>query len=68
MDADWARDDFHKSTSGILYKLGSSPIEWSSKLQSTIALSSTEVEYCILSKGAQNITYYWRLMKELQVK
>jgi hypothetical protein len=42
-DADWAGDvDTHRSTSGILYKFGSTPISWSNKLQPTIALSSTE--------------------------
>jgi hypothetical protein len=39
-----------KSTSGYTLSLGSGPICWSSKKQSTIALSSAEVEY----KGVVN--------------
>jgi hypothetical protein len=52
-DSDWAGDSTdHKSTSGYVLYLGSGPICWSSKKQSTIALSSTEAEYM----GAVNVT------------
>ena len=67
-DADWAGDvDSRRSTSRILYTFGNSPIAWSSKLQPTIALSSTEVEYKVLSEAAINITYLRRLFSELQI-
>ena len=67
-DADWAGDsDSRRSTSGVLYKFGNSPIAWSSKLQPTIALSSTEAEYKVLSEAARNITYLRRLFNELQI-
>jgi hypothetical protein len=42
----------HKSTSGYMLSLGSGPICWSRKKQSTISLSSTEVEY----RGVVNVT------------
>jgi hypothetical protein len=65
-DADWAGDiDSRRSTAGILYKLGSAPIAWSSKLQPTIALSSTEAEYRTLSEATRNITYLRQLLQEL---
>jgi hypothetical protein len=65
-DVDWGGDkDSRRSTSGILYKLGSAPISWSSNLQPTIALSSTEAEYRTLSEATRNITYLRRLLKEL---
>jgi hypothetical protein len=52
-DSDWVGDNTdHKSTSGYMLSLGSGPICWSRKKQSTISLSSTEVEY----RGAVNIT------------
>jgi hypothetical protein len=45
-DSDWVGDSTdRKSMSGYTLNLGSGPICWSSKKQSTIALSSTEVEY-----------------------
>ena len=67
-DADWAGEtDSRRSTSGILYKFGSSPFAWSGKLQPTLALSSTEAEYRVLSKAACNITYFRRLLEELKI-
>jgi hypothetical protein len=45
-DSDWAGDSTdRKSTSRYTLSLGLGPICWSSKKQSAIALSSTEVEY-----------------------
>ncbi|MCO5604585.1 hypothetical protein L7F22_058753 [Adiantum nelumboides] len=45
-DADWAGSTTdRRSTSGSMFTLGSATITWSSKKQSTIALSSTEAEY-----------------------
>ena len=41
-----------RSTSGYVFSLGSTVIAWSSKKQSTIALSSTEAEY----RGAAVVT------------
>jgi hypothetical protein len=45
-DSDWAADGtYHKFNSGYTLSLGMGPICWSSKKQSTIALSSVEAEY-----------------------
>ena len=45
-DSDWAGDlDDRKSTSGYVFHLGSGPVDWFSKKQAAIALSSTEAEY-----------------------
>lgn len=44
--SDWAGSiDDRKSTSGHVFFLGSKAISWSSKKQSTVALSSAEAEY-----------------------
>jgi hypothetical protein len=52
-DSDWACDGTnHKSTSGYVFIFGSGPFYWSSKKQSMISLSTTEVEY----RGAVNAT------------
>jgi hypothetical protein len=44
-----------KSTSGFVFFLGNSPISWQSKLQSTVALSSTEAEYVSASIATQKL-------------
>ena len=45
-DADWARSvSDRRSTSGGCYSLGSAMISWFSKKQSSVALSTAEVEY-----------------------
>jgi hypothetical protein len=65
-DADWGRDlDSRRSTSGILHKLGDSSIFWTSKLQPTVSLSSTEAEYHVLTDAAKDILYFKRLLSEL---
>ncbi|XP_077257634.1 uncharacterized protein LOC143894862 [Temnothorax americanus] len=46
MDADWAGDkQDRKSTSGYIFKLGSSAIAWSSHKQTSVSMSSTEAEF-----------------------
>ena len=68
IDAEWAGEtDSRRSTSGILYKLGSSPIAWSSKLQPTFRLSSTEAKYRVLSEATRNATHFRRLLDELKI-
>ena len=65
-DANWVGDLHNRrSTLGMCYKFGNSPIAWSNKLQPTIALSSIEAEYIALSEATCNITYLYRLLIEL---
>ncbi|XP_023881757.1 uncharacterized mitochondrial protein AtMg00810-like [Quercus suber] len=64
-DADWAGDPTNrKSTTGMLVFLGSSPISWSSKKQSTISRSSTETEYRALASTATELAWLRTLFKE----
>eukprot|EP00253_Pinus_taeda_P036485 PITA_36485 len=45
-DFDWAGDpDDRKSTAGYVFTLGSGPIAWACKKQSSISLSSAKAEY-----------------------
>src|SRR5260221_11916876 len=49
MDADWAGDiETRKSASGYIFTLAGGPVSWSSKAQTTPALSSTEAEMSVL--------------------
>ena len=68
-DIDWAGDkECRHSVSGyIMYLLGVAVL-WKSRLQRTVALSSTEAEYYALSEAANEINgepampsfIYWR--------
>jgi hypothetical protein len=65
-DADYGRcPDTRRPILGILYKIGDAPIEWSSKRQPTVAMSTTEAEYRVLSDAAKNVVYLHRLMNEI---
>ena len=44
-DSDWAGDLTRKSTGGFVFNVGSGAIIWSSKRQSTVAISTCEAEY-----------------------
>jgi hypothetical protein len=44
-----------KSRTGYLLTLGNTPIQWSSKLQTEIALSTAEAEYIALSTGMREL-------------
>jgi hypothetical protein len=62
-DADMAGDiDTPKSTSGIIFFLGNSPITWQSAKQKVIALSSCEAEYITVAVAAcQGVKLSWLL-------
>jgi hypothetical protein len=59
-DADWGR-----SRSGHVIYLCDSPIMWSSKLQVSPALSSTEAEYVALSSAAREVLWCRNFLQEL---
>ena len=53
------------SRTGYVVKFGGCPIIWSSKLQTMIALSTTEAEYMALSKAVREVIYLMNLLDEL---
>lgn len=67
-DADWAgdTDDFVSTNAFILY-IGATPIAWSSKQQTGIAHSSTEVEYRAVANTAAEMKLVCSLLTELGI-
>jgi hypothetical protein len=66
-DADWAGDRTSdaKSTSGAVHLIGGAPVSWSSKKQSTVALSSTEAEYIAASTAVQETLWLRQLLHDI---
>lgn len=65
-DSDWAGDaDTRKSTSGYVFMLSGGAISWSSRLQPTVALSSTEAEYMGGTRVAQEAMFLRPLLSEI---
>ncbi|XP_043809735.1 secreted RxLR effector protein 161-like [Manihot esculenta] len=66
-DSDLAGDiDDRKSTSGVIYFLGSNPITWFSQKQKVVALSSCEAEYVAATAGACQGVWIERFLSELR--
>ncbi|XP_011859305.1 PREDICTED: uncharacterized protein LOC105556805 [Vollenhovia emeryi] len=56
VDADWAGDEGdRRSYTGYVFMLGGAAINWESKKQPTVALSTTEAEYMALAEAAKEV-------------
>jgi len=67
-DADWAGDvDDRKSTTGYVIKINDCLINWISKKQSTVSLSSAEAEYMSISAAIQEMKWTRNLLTELNL-
>jgi hypothetical protein len=65
-DSDCSGDLVHrKSTSGIIFYLGSNLVTWASQKQKVVALSSCEAEYIAAALGACQRVWLSRLIAEL---
>jgi hypothetical protein len=65
-DADWGSDPhLRRSTSGYILTLAGAAVSWSSRVQKTVALSSTEAEYMSLSDASRQLVWVRSLMQEI---
>lgn len=62
-ESDWAGErSTRRSTTGYVLKLAEGPMGWRSKLQPTVALSSTEAEYRAIKEGGQELLWLRKMM------
>jgi len=75
VDADWAgnwHDDYANDDASVLSRTGyiityaGCPIIWSSKMQTLIALSTTEAEYIALSSALRKVITLMNILSELR--
>ena len=65
-DSDWGSDlDTRRSTTGWIFMIGGGAVSWGSKLQPTVALSSSEAEYMAASAAVQEAMYTRSLLSSL---
>jgi hypothetical protein len=68
-DADWGSDhSTRRSCTGNIVLLGGCIVDWTCKLQPTVALSSCEAEYQSSGSGVQSMMYMDSLLTELGVR
>lgn len=68
-DSDYAGDpESRKSTTGYIIFYAGGPIGWSSRKQSTVALSTTEAEYIAAAECCKELLYLKTLIEELTDK
>ena len=66
-DANWAGDVQDRFTSGNVFLLGGGAITWSSRKQSSVALSTVKAEYMALSVATQEAVWLRHRQEELGV-
>ena len=69
VDSDFAGDlDKRKSTTGYVFTIAGGAVSWISKLQTVVALSTTEAEYMAATQACKEAIWIKRLMEELRHK
>ncbi|KAE8680647.1 hypothetical protein F3Y22_tig00111372pilonHSYRG00031 [Hibiscus syriacus] len=66
VDSDYAGDfDKSKSTTGYVFKIAGGAVSWVSKLQSVVAISTTEAEYVSATQASKEAIWLKMLLEEL---
>ncbi|GKC34495.1 gag-pol polyprotein, partial [Tanacetum coccineum] len=66
VDSDYVGDlDISKSTIGYVFKLCGETVSWVSKLQSVVAMSTTEAEYVTVAQASKETIWLKMLLEEL---
>ncbi|KAH9725713.1 hypothetical protein KPL70_007982 [Citrus sinensis] len=66
VDSNFAGDlDKRKSTTGYVFTLAGAAVSWVSKLQTAVALSTTEAEYMAATQACKEAIWIQRLLEEL---
>ncbi|GJU46168.1 retrovirus-related pol polyprotein from transposon TNT 1-94 [Tanacetum coccineum] len=69
VDSDYAGDlDGSKSTTGYVFTLSGGTVSWVSKLQSVVAMSTTEAEYVAAAQASKEAVWLKMLLEELRYK
>lgn len=69
VDSDWCGDiQDRKNTLGFVFNLGSGAVCWSSKKQTNVALSTTEVEYGVLCAACCHGVWMKKILLDCGVK
>jgi hypothetical protein len=65
-DSDWAGEpETRRSTTGFVFMISGGAVSWASRLQPTVALSSTEAEYMAACAATQEAVYFRQLLGDL---
>ena len=68
-DSDWANcKDTRKSTGGWIFMFAGAPISWSSKRQTTVALSTLDAEYIAACEAAREAVWLKGFINDLGIK
>lgn len=68
-DSNWAGcQDERKSTSGYLFSIGDTPVSWSTKKQTSVALSTAEAEYAAASAAACQAVWIRKILADVGYK
>src|SRR5277367_6413321 len=69
VDADYGGcKDTRRSTSGYVFLMAGGPVTWSSKRQTTVAISTVEAEYVAMSRCAQQMVWMHNWLSEVGVE
>ena len=59
--------DTKRSTSGYVFTMAGAPVTWSSKRQATVALSTVEAEYVVMSRCVQQMVWMQAWLDEVDI-